>query len=118
MAGTSNLQPSKEACASSCRELEDCRFWTWGKSSPLGPCFLKTARENVTPGLAAFVSGSRECWPLGEAERKAEKLAERKAEKQAERQAEMGAQRQAEKQAERQVEKQAERRANMEGWGL
>ena len=118
MAGTSNLQPSKEACASSCRELEGCRFWTWGKSSPLGPCYLKTARENVTPGLAGFVSGSRECWPLGQAERKAEKLAERKAEKQAERQAEKQAQRQAEKQAERQVEKQAERRANREGGGL
>ena len=26
-----------------------------------GPCYLKTARENVTPGLADYVSGSKHC---------------------------------------------------------
>ena len=99
MAGSSNPQRSKEACASSCREHEDCHFWTWGKGSPLGPCYLKKMRENVSPGLASYVSGSRECRPRGQAERQAVKQAKRQAKKQLERQAEKQAERHAEKQA-------------------
>ena len=38
-----------------------------------GPCYLKTARDNVTPGLDSYVSGSKHC-KLPEAEGNYSKL--------------------------------------------
>ena len=59
--GSSNPQPSRAACARSCREHPECQFWTWGKGSPMGPCYLKHSRDNVSPGLNSYVSGSKLC---------------------------------------------------------
>ena len=71
--GSSNPQPSRAACARSCREHPECQFWTWGKGSPMGPCYLKHSRDNVSPGLASYVSGSKLC-VLPESEGKPEEL--------------------------------------------
>ena len=59
--GSSNPQSSRAACARSCREHPECQFWTWGKGSPMGPCYLKHSRDNVSPGLNSYVSGSKLC---------------------------------------------------------
>ena len=59
--GSSNPQPSRAACARSCREHPECEFWTWGKGEPMGPCYLKHSRDNVSPGLPSYVSGSKHC---------------------------------------------------------
>ena len=59
--GSDNRQPSMAACQASCAANNECEFWTWGKASPTGPCYLKTKRENVTPGLKSYVSGSKHC---------------------------------------------------------
>ena len=64
LVGSSNPQPSRLACQRSCEDHPDCQYWTWGKGSP-GPCYLKHARENVTPGLESYVSASKSC-PLPE----------------------------------------------------
>ena len=71
--GSSNPQPSRAACARSCREHPECQFWTWGKGSPMGPCYLKHSRDNVSPGLTSYVSGSKLC-VLPESEGKPEEL--------------------------------------------
>ena len=71
--GSSNPQPSRAACARSCREHEECQFWTWGKGSPMGPCYLKHSRDNVSPGLTSYVSGSKLC-VLPESEGKPDEL--------------------------------------------
>ena len=71
--GSSNPQPSRAACARSCREHPECQFWTWGKGSPMGPCYLKHSRDNVSPGLTSYVSGSKLC-VLPESEGKPEGL--------------------------------------------
>ena len=68
--GADNRQPSRAACQRSCAQHPTCAFWTWGKvgagagaggGAGGGPCYLKTARENVSPGLADYVSGSKHC---------------------------------------------------------
>ena len=59
--GSDNPQPSKEACQQSCAASPDCQFWTWGRGTPTGPCYLKTKRENATPNLKSYVSGSKHC---------------------------------------------------------
>ena len=59
--GSENPQPSRVACQESCAETPECNYWTWGKGSPMGPCYLKTKRENVTPGLKDYVSGAKNC---------------------------------------------------------
>ena len=64
--GSENLQPSQSACQKSCLDHPECEFWTWGKGTPSGPCYLKHARDNVTPGLDSYISGSKHC-PLPEA---------------------------------------------------
>ena len=71
--GSSNPQPSRAACARSCREHPECQFWTWGKGSPMGPCYLKHSRDNVSPGLTSYVSGSKLC-VLPESEGKPDEL--------------------------------------------
>ena len=60
--GSLNKQPSRSACAQSCRLHPDCKFWTWGKES-MGSCYLKNLRENVGPGPGriSYVSGSKQC---------------------------------------------------------
>ena len=55
------LQASRAACQRACAQHPTCEFWTWGKGTPRGPCYLKTARENVSPGLDSYVSGSKHC---------------------------------------------------------
>lgn len=67
MTGQENFQPSRAACQRACAQHPTCEFWTWGKGEPRGPCYLKTARDNVTPGLDSYVSGSKHC-KLPEAE--------------------------------------------------
>lgn len=59
--GSDNPQPSMAACQKSCAADSSCEFWTWGKGTPTGPCYLKTKRENVTPNLKSYVSGSKNC---------------------------------------------------------
>merc|ERR1719369_321751 len=63
--GLDNLQPSRLACQKSCMDHPKCEFWTWGKGTPVGPCYLKHTRDNVTPGLDRYISGSKQC-PLPE----------------------------------------------------
>merc|ERR1719309_1083958 len=59
--GVNNIQPSKYACQKSCQENSNCDFWTWGKSGPTkGRCYLKDARENLTP-TDEYMSGSKQC---------------------------------------------------------
>ena len=64
--GSDNLQPSRLDCQKSCLDHPKCEFWTWGKGTPEGPCYLKHTRDNVTPGLDSYISGSKQC-PLPEA---------------------------------------------------
>ena len=59
--GSDNHQASRAACQRSCAQHPTCQYWTWGKGTPTGPCYLKTARDNVTPGLDSYVSGSKHC---------------------------------------------------------
>ena len=59
--GSDNLQPSRVACQKSCNDHPECEFWTWGKGTPVGPCYLKHTRDNVTPGLDSYISGSKQC---------------------------------------------------------
>ena len=59
--GNKNMKASRLECQRSCLEHSECKFWTWGKAKPEGPCYLKTARENVTTGLDIYVSASRDC---------------------------------------------------------
>merc|ERR1712215_76650 len=63
--GFDNLQPSRLACQKSCMDHPKCEFWTWGKGTPVGPCYLKHTRDNETPGLDRYISGSKQC-PLPE----------------------------------------------------
>merc|ERR1712215_190807 len=63
--GFDNLQPSRLACQKSCMDHPKCEFWTWGKGTPVGQCYLKHTRDNVTPGLDRYISGSKQC-PLPE----------------------------------------------------
>jgi len=59
--GVDNMQPSRDACQKSCQDNPDCDFWTWEKSGPNeGRCYLKDARENITP-TDDYMSGSRQC---------------------------------------------------------
>ena len=59
--GVDNMQPSRDACQKSCQDNPDCDFWTWEKSGPnKGRCYLKDARENITP-TDDYMSGSRQC---------------------------------------------------------
>merc|ERR1712215_521326 len=59
--GVNNIQPSKYACQKSCQDNPNCDFWTWGKSGPTkGRCYLKDARENLTP-TDDYMSGSKQC---------------------------------------------------------
>lgn len=74
--GSDNPQPSRGACQRSCAQHPTCQFWTWGKGEPTGPCYLKSARENVTPGLSTYVSGSKHC-KLPEAQGNYRKRADR-----------------------------------------
>jgi hypothetical protein len=55
---------SARACAQACLQHADCNYWTWGKGSPEGPCYLKTKRENVRSGLPSYISGTKECRDL------------------------------------------------------
>ena len=61
--GEKNLQPSRLACQQSCSDHSECEFWTWAKKTPEGegPCYLKHTRENVSPGLNGYISGSKQC---------------------------------------------------------
>eukprot|EP00094_Tigriopus_californicus_P008738 TCALIF_08423-PA protein Name:"Protein of unknown function" AED:0.91 eAED:0.91 QI:0/0/0/0.2/1/1/5/0/253 len=59
--GLENPQPSRLACQKSCQNHPSCSFWTWGKGTPTGPCYLKTQRENVGYDLTSYVSGSKNC---------------------------------------------------------
>ena len=59
--GSDNPQPSRASCQRSCQQHPTCMFWTWGKGEPTGPCYLKSARDNVTPGLSSYVSGTKHC---------------------------------------------------------
>ena len=69
VSGQDNFQPSRASCQRACAQHPTCEFWTWGKGEAPrgGPCYLKTARDNVTPGLDSYVSGSKHC-KLPEAE--------------------------------------------------
>merc|ERR1711970_896858 len=59
--GVNNIQPSRDACQKSCQDNPECDFWTWGKSgSTKGRCYLKDARENITPN-DEYMSGSKRC---------------------------------------------------------
>jgi len=59
--GVENMQPSRDACQKSCQDNPECDFWTWGKSGPTkGRCYLKDARENITPN-DDYMSGSKRC---------------------------------------------------------
>ena len=60
-AGNENPQPSRHACQQSCQHHPSCKYWTWGKSEPTGPCYLKTKRENVGYNLTSYVSGNKFC---------------------------------------------------------
>jgi hypothetical protein len=59
--GNENPQPSRHACQQSCQHHPGCKFWTWGKAEPTGPCYLKTKRENVGYNLTSYVSGNKFC---------------------------------------------------------
>ena len=51
----------RSACRRSCAEHSECSYWTWGKGTPTGPCYLKTSRDGVTHGMTDYVSGSKGC---------------------------------------------------------
>ena len=74
--GSDNPQPSRVACQRSCAQHPTCQYWTWGKGEPTGPCYLKSARDNVTPGLSTYVSGTKHC-KLPEAQGNYHKRADR-----------------------------------------
>ena len=59
--GSENPQPSRSACRRSCAEHAECAYWTWGKGTPTGPCYLKTSRDGVTHGMTDYVSGTKGC---------------------------------------------------------
>lgn len=59
--GNENPQPSRHACQQSCQHHPSCKFWTWGKAEPTGPCYLKTKRDNVGYNLTSYVSGNKFC---------------------------------------------------------
>lgn len=59
--GNDNPQPTRLACQQSCDNHPSCTHWTWGKSTPTGPCYLKTKRDNVGHNLDSYVSGGKFC---------------------------------------------------------
>ena len=59
--GSENPQPNRLACQRSCEDHPKCKYWTWGKGEPNGPCYLKTARENIGRNLTSYVSGTKFC---------------------------------------------------------
>ena len=59
--GHENPTSSRSECQRSCAKTPECQFWTWGVGEPTGPCYLKTARENVRRNLTSYVSGTKDC---------------------------------------------------------
>lgn len=59
--GSENPTASRLDCQRSCADTPECKFWTWGKGKPTGPCYLKTKRDNVKSGLENYVSGTKDC---------------------------------------------------------
>ena len=62
--GDENPQKTRLACQRSCEAHPSCHFWTFRKpleGQDTGLCYLKTKRENVTPNVTDYVSGSKGC---------------------------------------------------------
>ena len=64
--GDENPQKTRLECQRSCEAHPSCQFWTFRKPDPKnvangGLCYLKTKRENVTPNVTDYVSGSKGC---------------------------------------------------------
>ena len=64
--GDENPQKTRLACQRSCEAHPSCHFWTFRKPDPEnvgagGLCYLKTKRENVTPNVTDYVSGTKGC---------------------------------------------------------
>ena len=62
--GDENPQETRLACQRSCEAHPSCHFWTFRKpleGEDSGLCYLKTKRENVTPNVTDYVSGSKGC---------------------------------------------------------
>ena len=62
--GNENPQKTRLDCQQSCEFHPSCHFWTFRK--PLekggsGLCYLKVKRDNVTPNVTDYVSGSKKC---------------------------------------------------------
>ena len=56
--GPENPQKTRLDCQQSCESHESCHYWTFHIQ---GLCYLKVKRENVTPNLTSYVSGSKFC---------------------------------------------------------
>ena len=56
--GPENPQKTRLDCQQSCESHDSCHYWTFHTS---GLCYLKVKRENVTPNLTSYVSGSKFC---------------------------------------------------------
>ena len=62
--GDENPQKTRLAFQRSCEAHPSCHFWTFRKpleGQDTGLCYLKTKRENVTPNVTDYVSGSKGC---------------------------------------------------------
>ena len=59
--------PSREACASLCYEVEECRFWMWNKKTV--DCLLKKSGETNPNSSTEYITGTKACGhPLGKLE--------------------------------------------------
>ena len=70
--GGENPQKTRLDCQQSCEFHPSCHFWTFrkpdlrssdreGAAAGGGLCYLKLKRENVTPNVTDYVSGSKYC---------------------------------------------------------
>ena len=56
--GSQNPKKTRLDCQQSCELEPSCHYWTFDKS---GFCYLKSKKENVTPNIPVYVSGSKYC---------------------------------------------------------
>lgn len=68
--GGENPQKTRLDCQQSCQFHPSCHYWTFrkpssssddGEDESSGLCYLKLKRENVTPNVTDYVSGSKYC---------------------------------------------------------